>query len=162
MILKLLLNKPSLIAFAIASILFSPLVSKSQDLVEIITPSDTVERKFRKPLVLKWDNGDFGSSDIFTLIIVVDGGAFTTINTLLLSQLTNTGNQSSFNWTIPDFGSNADSQVRIRVWNQTQQCIRYECMLFRVYYEPSVSISIPTGLEEKKFGESYSHHMGKW
>ena len=82
------------------------------------------------------------TNDRLSFFYSKDGGDFILISTLFLSQLVNTGNESTFNWTIPDQGADADSEFRIRVFNQTRS-VSDTSNAFRVYYEPSVSITSP-------------------
>ena len=144
-----------IILFPLAMVFFLmiPKLAQSQDLVSITSPSGTEEKKFGETIPITWVNGDVSTSDRISFFYSKDGGDFILISTLFLSQLVNTGNESTFNWTIPDQGADADSEFRIRVFNQTRS-VSDTSNAFRVYYEPSVSISSPSGIEEKKFGET--------
>ncbi len=83
-------------------------------------------------------------SDRFYVYYSIDGGAFTAIlNNFLPSQLSPSGDTLSYNWTVPDFGNNLDSEVRIRVLNNTRQ-VSDTSKVFRIYYEPIIEIISPS------------------
>ena len=141
------------IPFALLVFLLLPKLAQSQDLVSIISPTGTEEQKFGESIPITWANGDIGAGDRFVLYYSVDGGSYILIAQPYIYQLTNSGNESTYNWTIPDLGADSESEVSIRVLNQTRS-VSDTSESFRVYYEPSVSITSPAGIEEQKFGES--------
>ncbi|MFY0607562.1 MAG: T9SS type A sorting domain-containing protein [Cyclobacteriaceae bacterium] len=127
----------------------------SQAKVEMVYPNGSEELKFGNQFTIRWKNTEMGTSDRFYVYYSVNGGGFTAIlNNFLPSQLSPSGDTLSYNWTVPDLGNNLDSEVRIRVLNNTQS-VSDTSEAFRVYYEPAVDIQTPNGTEELKFGDTY-------
>ncbi|MEQ8552689.1 MAG: LamG-like jellyroll fold domain-containing protein [Cyclobacteriaceae bacterium] len=124
-----------------------------EPLVEMVLPDGTEEVKFGETLKISWLNRDMIGNDRFFLYYSNDGGTFTTIDAPYHSQLTNSGDTSSYTWTIPDFSADSASQFRIRVWNQNRN-ISDTSVNYRVYWEPDVEMVFPDGTEEVKFGET--------
>ncbi len=121
--------------------------------VTISSPTDTDERKFKETMDITWTNGDIGTGDYFQLYYSNDGASFVNFFNGYIYNLTNDGAESTFTWTIPDFGTDSASQVRVRVVNATR-AVSDTSEAFRVYYEPSVTISSPTDTDERKFKET--------
>ncbi|WP_421891870.1 LamG-like jellyroll fold domain-containing protein [Marinoscillum sp.] len=121
--------------------------------VAISSPADTDQRKFGETMDITWTNGDIGTGDYYQLYYSNDGGSFVNFYSGYIYNLTNSGSESTYTWTIPDFGSDSASQVRVRVVNATR-AVSDTSEAFRVYYEPSVTISSPTDTDQRKFGET--------
>jgi len=134
------------------AILFGSSLLYGQASVSITSPSGSEERKFGETIKISWVNGDVGASDYFYLYYSNDGGSFTNFKSAYIYNFTNSGDTSSFLWTIPDFANDLDSEFRIRVWNNTQN-VSDTSESFRVYYEPAVSSISPQNTDERKFGE---------
>ncbi|MFY0600786.1 MAG: T9SS type A sorting domain-containing protein [Cyclobacteriaceae bacterium] len=122
---------------------------RAQD-VTILSPTGSEEVKFNTTLDISWSNSGLGANDQFLLQYNIDGGTFTNIVSIFHSQLTNNGDESSYTWTLPDLSSNLDNQIKIRVLNSTNS-VSDTSNAFRLYFEPSVGITSPTGTEELKF-----------
>ncbi|MEQ9305919.1 MAG: hypothetical protein RJQ14_18540, partial [Marinoscillum sp.] len=110
--------------------------------VDLILPDGSEEVKFGETLNISWVNGDMIGNDRFYLYYSNDGGAYTYINAPYHSQLTNSGDTSTYSWTIPDFGADSASQFRIRVLNQNRT-VSDTSVEYRVYWEPEVDIIKP-------------------
>ncbi|MEO9477184.1 MAG: LamG-like jellyroll fold domain-containing protein, partial [Cyclobacteriaceae bacterium] len=92
-------------------------------------------------------------TDRFYVYYQVNGGSLIAIEANRAKTFfTNDGSQSSYDWTVPDLGTNLDAQVNIRVLNVTRN-IYGESEAFRAYYESSVAVTSPIGTEELKFGD---------
>ncbi len=122
-----------------------------QPSVAITSPVVTDEVKFGTEKVITWTNGDRTTNDIYQLLYSKDNAAFTNIGSFYGYQFTASGNSLSYSWTVPDFGNDADSQVRIRVVNTTRS-VSDTSASFRVYYQPSVGITSPISTDQVKFG----------
>ncbi len=122
--------------------------------VEILQPSDTLKAKFGDKVTVKWLNGDIYGNDLYYFYYSVDGGAFSAINPQYryYSQVTNSGDTSSFVWTIPDLGADSSSQVRFRILNHTRQ-VADTSGYFKIYHEPKVEILQPSDTLKAKFGD---------
>jgi hypothetical protein len=121
--------------------------------VTVVSPISTDERKFSETLDFTWDNGDYGTNDLYYYYYSVDGGGFTNITAQYAYSIPQVGNQMSYVWTIPDLGADNESQVRVRIWNQTRN-VSDTSDAFRIYYEPSVLVVSPISTDERKFGET--------
>ncbi len=91
-------------------------------------------------------NGDIGTSDYYQLYYSKDEANFVNFYNGYIYQLTNSGDTSKYTWTIPDFGNDSESQVRIRVLNSTRS-VADTSNSYRVYYEPKVEIIAPSSGE---------------
>ena len=127
--------------------------------VSLVTPTGSEELKFGDALTITWDNGDRLTSDRYYIYYSTDGGSsYTAILSNIPesnASLVTDGSQISYDWTIPDFGSDLDNDVMIRVLNNTRG-VEGESVAFRAYYEPSVSLVTPIGSEELKFGDAFT------
>ncbi|WP_221409470.1 hypothetical protein, partial [Marinoscillum furvescens] len=121
--------------------------------VAMVFPTDTVERKFKETLDVTWVNGDIGTADYFSLYYSNDGASFQNFYNGYIYQLSNSGDTSTFTWTLPDLGADSSSSIRIRVLNQTRS-VSDTSEGFRVYYEPEVAMVFPTDTVERKFKET--------
>ncbi len=102
---------------------------------------------------IAWTNGDIGTgadNHVFYSSEVV--GSVRCVNETVYN-LTNDGAESTLTWTIPDFGADSASQVRVRVVNATR-AVSDTSEAFRLYYEPSVTVSSPTDTDEWQFKET--------
>ncbi|MEP4532294.1 MAG: LamG-like jellyroll fold domain-containing protein [Cyclobacteriaceae bacterium] len=121
--------------------------------VTVLSPTGTEELKFGDPITITWDNDQASDTDLFYLYYQVNGGSLISIESNRPKTFfTNNGTQSSYDWTVPDLGTNLDAQVTIRVLNNTL-AVQDDSEPFRAYYESSVAVTSPTGTEELKFGE---------
>ncbi|MEQ8240056.1 MAG: hypothetical protein RIA69_12635, partial [Cyclobacteriaceae bacterium] len=121
--------------------------------LEIITPKATEQYKFRESITFSWKNQDLGANDQFAIYYRVDGGNFAFIASPFHSQLTNSGDTSVYNWTLPDLGANLESQIDIRILNNTRN-VMDTSETFRAYFEPNLEIITPIATEQYKFRES--------
>ncbi|CAD5274669.1 MULTISPECIES: IPT/TIG domain-containing protein [unclassified Imperialibacter] len=119
----------------------------------IDTPTGAEEKKFGQTQLVEWTNGDHKTSDYFYLQYRVDGGSWYAITQGSGTSFSPVGNQMSYNWTLPDLGTNLDSDIEVRVWNNSRN-VEDISSSFRLYYESSLAIDTPTGAEEKKFGQT--------
>ncbi len=119
----------------------------------IDSPTGAEEKKFSQTQLIQWTNGDHKPNDYFYLYYRVDGGGWTIITQGGGSLFSPSGSQMSYTWTLPDLGSNLDSDIEVRVWNNTRN-VEAISSPFRLYYEPSLAIDSPTGAEEKKFSQT--------
>ncbi|MEQ9381258.1 MAG: IPT/TIG domain-containing protein [Imperialibacter sp.] len=117
------------------------------------TPTGAEEKKFGQTQLVEWTNGDHKTSDYFYLQYRVNGGSWYAITQGSGTSFSPVGNQMSYNWTLPDLGTNLDSDIEVRVWNNSRN-VEDISSSFRLYYESSLAIDTPTGAEEKKFGQT--------
>jgi len=121
--------------------------------VGITAPTASDGFKFGDEVTLTWQNIDLGSNDQFRISYSVDEGPFAFIASPFHSQLTNNGDNSSYSWIAPDFGTALENSVRIKVENITQ-LLSDTSEVFRIYFEPDLDIISPIASAEYKFGET--------
>ncbi|HCX25028.1 MAG TPA: hypothetical protein DHN29_24155, partial [Cytophagales bacterium] len=122
--------------------------------VVIVSPTGVEERKFAETIDITWLNADLGVNDNFNLRYSLDGGVTSVnINSVGYTSLTNSGDSSTYTFTMPDFGSVLDQNIEFIVRNTTR-LLSDTSNAVRVYFEPDVVIVSPTGVEERKFAET--------
>ena len=116
-----------------------------ESVVDIASPTDGQYVLQGSVLPITWTNGDLGTNDYFNIRYSTNGGAsFTTIANPYYSGLTNSENQSTYNWTTPLIDN---SSIKVLVINSTRN-VRDTTLSFSICSTcPTVALYTPNGGE---------------